>query len=240
MTAPSSSRAATASATGMAGRGHERWWLPWRTSVRGAERPSVGGATHCRHSGIAKVNYASHLLGTAGRNATTGDEAHDRAIDDKHHAPARDVPAEGRSGRASPSRRRCSISWRRQQRGQHQRGRRASRRSSQHAPPALAHTVRSRRRGSVARTSPASRSPTRATSPTTSWRCARTLATFFSDPTEIALNIALATHVDREADNAHIQNWTALSDRSHATLRTRRRTRRCASRTPTRWSCSTC
>ncbi len=40
---------------------------------------------------------------------------------------------------------------------------------------------------------------------------ARSLATFFSDPTEIALNLALATHADRETDNAHIQNWTALA-----------------------------
>jgi AcrR family transcriptional regulator len=39
---------------------------------------------------------------------------------------------------------------------------------------------------------------------------ARSLAGFFSDPVEVALNAALATHADRQVDAAHISYWLSL------------------------------
>jgi AcrR family transcriptional regulator len=40
---------------------------------------------------------------------------------------------------------------------------------------------------------------------------AHTLAAFFADPTEVGTNIALATHIDREADDATLRYWLSLS-----------------------------
>jgi AcrR family transcriptional regulator len=39
---------------------------------------------------------------------------------------------------------------------------------------------------------------------------AHELATFFADPIEIATNIALATHVDPETDDATVRHWSSL------------------------------